>query len=154
MSSAFHAPAPALTVRLYSWGDAKPFAQPIRERVFITEQGVPGALEWDEWDDTAEHAIAFSLGGLAIGTGRLLPDGRIGRMAVLREWRRRGTGAELLRVLVEHARAMGLAVVNLHAQVHARGFYRRFGFLEYGAVFEEAGIPHVEMRLRLRSVRS
>ena len=122
--------------------------------MFIAEQGVPGALEWDEWDGTAEHAIAFSPGNIAIGTGRLLPDGRVGRMAVLPEWRHRGTGAELLRVLVERARATGLASISLHAQVHARGFYGRFGFLEHGAVFGEAGIPHVEMRLRLRPGRS
>jgi len=137
------------TVHILAWPDALPLARPVREKVFIEEQSVPRELEWDEWDARSEHAIACDAAGRAIGTARLLPDGRVGRMAVLPEWRRRGVGAALLEAILGQARGRALPRVTLHAQTHAAGFYRRFGFSERGSEFLEAGIPHVEMRLEL-----
>jgi len=137
------------TIRILPWYDALPLARPVRERVFVEEQGVSRELEWDEWDARSDHALACDLVGRPIGTARLLPDGRIGRMAVLREWRRRGVGAALMEAMLDQARGRALARVTLHAQTHATGFYRRFGFSERGGEFLEAGIPHVEMRLEL-----
>jgi predicted GNAT family N-acyltransferase len=137
------------TIRVLSWSEALPLARPVREKVFIDEQGVPRELEWDEWDARADHALACDTNGLAIGTGRLLPDGRIGRMAVLQAWRRKGVGATLLRALLDRARSRAMPRVVLHAQIRAAAFYRRFGFSERGGEFWEAGIPHVEMRLEL-----
>jgi predicted GNAT family N-acyltransferase len=87
----------------------------------------------------------------AIGTGRLLPDGHIGRMAVLKAWRGQGAGRALLRALVEEARRRGDREVVLSAQIHALGFYRAAGFAPEGPVYEEAGIPHQSMRLELNS---
>jgi len=137
------------TVRIMAWSEALPLARPVRERVFIEEQRVPRELEWDEWDERGEHALACDSTGRPIGTARLLPDGRVGRMAVLKEWRRKGVGAALLVAMLERARARSMACVVLHAQTHAAGFYRRFGFSERGGEFVEAGIPHVEMALDL-----
>jgi len=117
--------------------------------VFVYEQGVPSELEWDEWDERCEHAVACDPEGRAIGTARLVPDGRIGRMAVLAEWRRRGVGAALLEALIALARERSMPRVTLHAQTHAAGFYRRFGFSERGGEFSEAGIAHVGMTLEL-----
>ncbi len=139
----------AFTIRSLSWPDALPFARPVRESVFIEEQNVPRELEWDEWDERSDHAVAFDARGNAIGTARLLPDGRIGRMAVLKEWRGQGVGAALLAAMLERARQRSMARVTLHAQTPAAGFYRRFGFSERGGEFFEAGIPHVEMTLEL-----
>jgi predicted GNAT family N-acyltransferase len=137
------------TIRILAWSEALSFARPVREEVFIEEQRVPRGLEWDEWDKRSDHAVACDAKGRAIGTARLLPDGRIGRMAVLREWRRRGVGAALMEALLQKARGQSLSRVTLHAQTHATGFYRRFGFSERGGEFLEAGIPHVEMTLEL-----
>jgi len=139
------------TIRVLAWPEALALARPVREAVFIVEQRVPRELEWDEWDDPSEHAVACDAQGRAIGTARLLPDGRIGRMAVLREWRGRGVGAGLLEALLGRARERSMPRVSLHAQTHAAGFYRRFGFSERGGEFSEAGIPHVEMALELSS---
>ena len=141
--------AAPFTVRIMAWRDALPFARRVRERVFIEEQKVPRELEWDEWDERGDHAVAFDAEGLSIGTARLLPDGRIGRMAVLKEWRRQGVGAALLEAMLERARRRSMARATLHAQTQAAGFYRRFGFNERGEEFQEAGIPHVEMTLEL-----
>jgi len=137
------------TISILAWGKALPLARPVREQVFVAEQKVPLELEWDEWDERSDHAVARDASGRAIGTGRLLPDGRIGRMAVLREWRRRGVGAALMEALLQKAREQSMSRVTLHAQTHAAGFYRRFGFSERGGEFWEAGIPHVEMALEL-----
>src|SRR2546423_7941263 len=145
---------PTFTSSILAWDKALPLARPVRERVFVAEQKVPLELEWDEWDERSAHAVARDINGQAIGTARLLPDGRIGRMAVLGEWRRRGVGAALLEALLQQARKRSMRHITLHAQTHAAGFYRRFGFSERGEEFSEAGIPHVEMTLELPPARA
>jgi predicted GNAT family N-acyltransferase len=137
------------TLQLMPWPEALPLARAVREKVFIEEQGVPRELEWDEWDERSDHVVAFDPDSNAIGTARLLPGGRVGRMAVLRPWRRKGVGAALLVALLVVAREKGLNEVALNAQTHAADFYRRFGFSPRGDEFMEAGIPHQEMRLML-----
>lgn len=134
----------AVGIELGRWHEMQPAAAPIRLAVFVDEQQVPVELEWDEYDAVSTHAIARK-GGQSIGTARLLPDGHIGRMAVLAAHRGQGVGAALLTALIERAREVGLASVCLHAQTHARAFYERHGFVAQGAVFIEAGIPHVMM---------
>ena len=142
------------SIQLMTWSDALPLARAVREKVFIQEQDVPRELEWDEWDERSDHAVALDGGSNAIGTARLLPigciGGRVGRMAVLRHWRGQGVGASLLEALLRLAGERGMREVTLHAQTHAAGFYRRFGFDTRGDEFLEAGIPHQEMHLRLR----
>lgn len=138
-----------LNIELLEWPKAQAEAQRIRFTVFVEEQRVPPELEMDEHDAASLHALAFS-DGKAIGTGRLLPDGHIGRMAVLEEWRGRGAGRALLRALVDAARRRGDREVALNSQVHALGFYGAEGFKAEGPVYEEAGIPHQTMRMKLR----
>jgi predicted GNAT family N-acyltransferase len=121
----------------------------VREPVFVVEQNVPAELEWDELDPRCRHVLARDDEHRPIGTGRLTPEHKIGRMAVLREWRGRGVGEALLLALIEQARELGLPEVSLHAQVDAIGFYEKFGFEPYGERFEEAGIQHQSMRKTL-----
>lgn len=121
----------------------------VREPVFIVEQAVPPALEWDELDAVSIHAIAREPDGTPIGTARLTPEHSIGRMAVLAPWRGRGVGAALLEALIERARELDYPALELHAQTHAIGFYEGFGFTAFGGEYEEAGIPHRSMRLAL-----
>lgn len=132
-------------IDLLDWDAACAEAARIRTTVFVEEQRVPPEIEMDEKDAVCVHALAW-VDGKAVGTGRLLPDGHIGRMAVLRECREHGVGSAILRRLVEEARRRGMREVVLAAQVHALGFYERHGFAAAGAVFHEAGIPHQEMR--------
>lgn len=131
----------------------------IREVVFIEEQHVPEAFERDDEDARAHHLLAFAEGH-AIGTGRLvvLPSapkgekgtwGQIGRMAVLQSHRKQGVGNLLLRELETEARRRGLTGVLVHAQLYALGFYEAHGYRPVGAVFEEAGIDHVEAHKKL-----
>lgn len=138
-----------LEVRLLDWQSAQAAAKRIRFAVFVEEQAVPADLEMDDMDAKCIHALAYD-DGRAIATGRLLPDGHIGRMAVLKEWRGRGAGRAILRRLIGAARSRGDREVLLSSQVHAIGFYRAEGFAPEGAVYEEAGIPHQAMRMKLR----
>lgn len=121
-------------------------AEIIRREVFIVEQKVPVELEWDEMDAVSLHAIATDELGRAVGTGRLLPDGHIGRMAVRRGNRKGGAGGAILTALIQEAKARGHKVVMLNAQTHVQDFYARFGFVPEGEEFMDAGIPHIRMR--------
>ena len=135
-------------IELLSWEEARAQASPIRFAVFCDEQGVQREIELDEHDSQSIHVIAYE-GGHAVGTARLLPDGHIGRMAVLKDWRGRGIGGLMLQKLMERAKARGDREIVLSAQVHAVPFYRANGFVEEGSEYLEAGIRHQEMRRRL-----
>ncbi len=119
----------------------------VRRQVFVEEQSVPEAEEWDAADPTARHVLAVADGRQPVGTGRLESCGKIGRVAVLREWRGSGIGAGIVRHLVNQATESGVESVYLHAQTAAAGFYRRLGFRAEGPEFDEVGIPHVRMLL-------
>lgn len=131
------------------WPDDREALRTVRETVFVGEQGVPLALEWDEHDATALHLLARDAQRRAIGTARLLPNGHLGRMAVLGEWRGHGVGTSLLTRLLAAARTRGLSAVILNAQCAATGFYAKSGFVAEGPIFDDAGIPHQRMRLSL-----
>jgi predicted GNAT family N-acyltransferase len=121
----------------------------VRERVFIEEQQVSREEEWDGRDEEATHFIALNAAGQALGCARLLPDGQIGRMAVLESHRGTGLGMRLLEAAIAEATQRGMRSVFLHAQTHALGFYRKAGFVPEGSEFFEAGIPHFAMTLPL-----
>ena len=137
--------ATGFAVRLVDWAGAADALSAVRTAVFIVEQRIPADLEWDADDARSIHALALDADGTPIGCGRLLPDGHVGRMAVLASWRGRGVGAALLTRLVAAEQARGDARVVLNAQVQAMPFYARFGFAPVGAPFVEAGIPHQAM---------
>ncbi len=139
----------SFTVRLANWQDDGPTLRTIRETVFIHEQHVPAELEWDEFDASCLHILALDSVGNPIGTARLLPDGHIGRMAVLKDWRGHGVGSALLQRLLEEAKKRHLLQVIVNAQTYAAGFYTRFGFRTAGEEFIDADIPHVKMALQL-----
>lgn len=135
------------TVSLVSWHDGEPLLRAIREAVFIREQGVPEALEWDGLDEGCRHALALSLQGEAVGCGRMLADGHIGRIAVLPSWREQRVGTAIMEALLDEARAQGMRRVDVDAQTQAVPFYHTLGFVEQGEVFMDAGLPHIRMIL-------
>lgn len=136
-------------IQVLDWNQAEARARRVRDAVFIVEQKVPVDLEWDEWDARCDHALALDAQSNPVGTARLLPDGHLGRMAVISEWRGRGVGRALAQALLKKARERGTCRVVLHAQTYAAGFYRKLGFEEFGAEFDEVGIPHIAMSLTL-----
>jgi predicted GNAT family N-acyltransferase len=135
-------------VNIVSWKDAGSALADIRRHVFIEEQSVPESLEWDGMDDDAVHVLALDATH-AIGCARMLSGGRIGRMAVLPEWRGRGVGRAMLETLIALSREQGLAHVSLSAQTHAIPFYAKSGFKVCSEIYDDAGIPHRDMVLAL-----
>ncbi|MGJ7524072.1 YbgC/FadM family acyl-CoA thioesterase [Variovorax sp. GB1P17] len=150
----FEAGEPMRTVETGSWDTLGEGAGALRRAVFIEEQNIPEPMEWDAHDAVVLHAVARNRLGQVIATGRLLAaeDGvsHIGRVAVHRNLRSGGHGAAVMKVLEEAARARGDREVALNAQRSAERFYARLGYAPHGDGFEEAGIPHIEMRRALR----
>jgi predicted GNAT family N-acyltransferase len=132
------------------WAQLGKAAEQVRRTVFVAEQGVPAAMELDELDPIVMHAVARRADGVCIGTARLIPEAadtaRVGRMAVLADWRRQGVGAALLWHLFEQAAKNGVRRLVLSAQLAAMPFYRRYGFVEEGSEYLDAGIRHMTMR--------
>ena len=123
----------------------------IRRQVFVEEQAVPEDLERDEHDATAVHLLATQ-DGRPVATARLLIAGdraKIGRVAVLAELRGTGAGAALMRAALDELRLRGVREAALGSQVHALGFYEKLGFVAHGPEYDDAGIPHRDMTLRL-----
>lgn len=129
-----------------SWQTSAPKLIAVREAVFIVEQKVPVELEWDGLDEAAQHLLAFNVAGEAIGCARLLGDGSVGRMAVLKPWRGSGVGAALLKGAIAYYQQRALPVITLSAQVHAIAFYEKFGFKVCSEVYIDAGILHRDMQ--------
>ncbi len=120
----------------------------IRRSVFVQEQCIPHHLEADIYDPVSRHVLAWWQ-GTVVGTGRLAPHGRIGRVAVSRSLRRRGIGLRIMLTLLEVAQQEQHSEVFLAAQLHAIQFYEKLGFRQEGGVFSELGIFHVMMRKSL-----
>jgi predicted GNAT family N-acyltransferase len=142
-----------IVLHVGDWATLGLDAARVRDAVFVREQQIPADLEWDAADRDALHAVAYRErpgDRHPVGTGRLLPTGAIGRMAVLRDARRGGIGSRVLETLIGHAEQRGDTHVELYAQRAAVPFYQRHGFAIIGEEFEEAGMPHVQMLRVLR----
>lgn len=132
-----------------SWQEHETALNAVRRAVFIEEQGVPEALEWDGLDASCHHVLVTAAGNRPVGAGRMKPDGHIGRMAVLKDCRGQGIGSAMLTALLDFARQQHGTRVYLHAQVPAIIFYEKHGFTVDSEEFMDAGIPHRRMVMRL-----
>lgn len=139
-----------IEIRMANWQQAEDrhLLSGIRREVFIEEQGVAEDIELDAHDAGSLHVLAASGNGRVVGCARVMPNGQIGRMAVLLHCRGAGIGARLLQAAIAAAQDAGLNPIFLHAQRHAEGFYRRFGFTPIGDAFHEADIEHIKMTLK------
>jgi predicted GNAT family N-acyltransferase len=136
------------SLRRADWADDEALLKEVRRAVFVHEQNIPEELEWDEYDAQSIHILALDEQGNAIGTARLLSDGHIGRVAVMKNWRSKGVGGELLKYLIILNKNNGVAEALLSAQVRAIPFYARHGFVAEGDEYLDADIPHRMMRLK------
>ncbi|MDR5867606.1 GNAT family N-acetyltransferase [Halomonas koreensis] len=138
----------AMEIREGDWATLGTSASEIRRLVFIEEQRVPLEEEWDGRDDDCTHFLAL-VGDTPVGTARLLPDGHIGRVAVLATHRGEGIGVALMEAAIDAARRRDFPSVELAAQLQALAFYERLGFEAHGDTFLDAGILHRNMVRRL-----
>lgn len=154
---AYEAGEPMVSMKVGGWAELGDDASQVRHEVFVEEQKIPKELEWDAADADAVHAVAYNRLGMPLATGRYLPYAaagrpgvvKVGRMAVKRVMRGAGVGRDVLYALMDAARQHGEQEVLLHAQRSAEPFYARLGYTVNGEPFEEAGIPHIEMQMRL-----
>jgi predicted GNAT family N-acyltransferase len=123
----------------------------IRKKVFVEEQSVPPEMELDENEARCIHFVLYSGEDTAVATARLLPNSEqkglvtLQRMAVLKEYRGKGYGRNIIAAIEKFAAANHFSEIVLHAQVTAKDFYAKMGYLPFGDEFEEAGITHISM---------
>ncbi|WP_422766721.1 GNAT family N-acetyltransferase [Photobacterium leiognathi subsp. mandapamensis] len=136
-------------IKIVAFDDAhRGLIRTVREQVFIQEQQIDPEIEFDNLDSAAVHVLVMD-GEQPLGTGRILADGHIGRIAIMKSARGQGLGAKVVQALVEYAQQQGYPRVDLGAQTHAVDFYRKLGFMPYGDEFMEANIPHQAMEQML-----
>ena len=140
-----------VTIAVVEWCSRRADLLAIRHAVFVHEQGVPIELEHDAHDQLALHLLVTDADGRPIATARMLPDGHIGRMAVLPAWRKQGIGSAMLRELVRLANAQRIDKLFLNAQCEAEAFYQLLGFSAEGPIFVDAGIDHRRMSMTVAS---
>jgi predicted GNAT family N-acyltransferase len=131
-----------------TWRDAESDLRAIRTPVFIKEQSVAPEFEWDDMDAGAVHLLA-KIGDKPVSCLRIIDYHKIGRMAVLKQWRGMGLGSLLLLEAIEICKQQGSKIITLSAQRHAIGFYLKIGFKVISETYLDAGIPHVDMQLVL-----
>ena len=131
-----------------SWREAENDLRAIRTPVFIEEQGVAPDFEWDELDASAIHILAL-FDNQPIACLRIIDFHKIGRMAVLKEWRGMGLGTALLLEAIKICKTHGSKSIHLSAQTHAIGFYQQAGFKVTSNEYCDVHIPHVDMQLDL-----
>ena len=134
-----------ISFKVVNFDDSFSDIEKIRTTVFIKEQRVPFKLEWDEFDNESTHILAY-YDNKPVGTARLLDDGHIGRMAVLKEYRNRNIGRNMLKYVIDIAKKLSINTIELSAQKHAVEFYKKQGFSETSDVYLDAGIPHYDMK--------
>jgi len=139
----------ALEIKIVDYKNHQLQIHQVRNEVFIDEQKVPENIEIDGLDPGAKHVLVLDA-DIAIGTGRMLPDGHFGRIAVKKQYRGRGIGKSIMRKLICIAKDLHLSEVWLSSQYHARGFYQKFGFIENGDIYQEASIDHIKMKKKLQ----
>ncbi|MBP2701647.1 GNAT family N-acetyltransferase [Photobacterium lucens] len=136
-------------IQIVAFDDAhRGLIRTVRDQVFIQEQHIDPEIEFDDLDSEAVHVLVMD-GEQPLGTGRILADGHIGRIAIMKAARGQGLGAKVVQALVEYAQQQGYPRVDLGAQTHAVDFYRKLGFMPYGDEFMEANIPHQAMEQML-----
>lgn len=135
-----------INIRRVSWADQQQALQQIRQKVFVEEQAVAENLEWDEFDASYQHLLAAT-GSDPVevaGCCRISPQGKIGRVAVLPQYRGLNLGAELMAEALNYCKELDLNP-SLDAQIQATDFYRNLGFIATGQPFDDADIPHIHM---------
>ena len=136
----------AVSINLVDWKEKQAEIVFVRTQVFVREQKVPVEIEMDDRDAVCQHVLAYDQKHNPVGTGRIDAGGKIGRMAVLPLYRKKGIGGQILQTLIQYGRKNRIQQFYLSAQLHAVGFYEKYGFTPYGEPFEEAGIPHIMMK--------
>lgn len=133
------------------WDQLQQDAKLIRTQVFICEQGITEADEWDDQDVISQHFVIYDQ-DQPIATARLLQNHSVGRVAVVKAYRGQGLGQMIMLEIISYAQKQRLSVLTLSSQVHAISFYEKLGFTVQGNSYDECGISHIEMTMNLNTL--
>lgn len=133
------------------WDQLRQDAKLIRTQVFICEQGITEADEWDDQDLISQHFVIYDQ-DQPIATARLLENNSVGRVAVLKAYRGQGLGQMIMLEIISYAQKQRRSVLTLSSQVRAISFYKKLGFTVQGNSYDECGIPHIEMTMSLNTL--
>ena len=133
------------------WDQLQQDAKLIRTQVFICEQGITEADEWDDQDVISQHFVIYDQ-DQPIATARLLENNSVGRVAVLKAYRGQGLGQMIMLEIISYAQKQDLSILTLSSQVHAISFYEKLGFTVQGNSYDECGISHIEMTMNLNTL--
>jgi len=133
---------------IVNWSDKQTELTSVRRAVFIGEQNVPESIELDNRDPDCFHVLASDIKGRPIGTARMDVKGKIGRMAVLHDYRSQGIGRKMIQTLMDYGRKNSITDFHVSSQVTAVGFYKKMDFEPFGEEFLEAAIMHINMKLK------
>jgi len=137
-----------IDIAIVSWSEKQAEITSVRRAVFVEEQNVPESIDLDGSDTDFIHVLATNKNGQPVGTARINRKGRIGRMAVLKSYRRQGIGRKMIQALMDYGRKNSITDFHVSSQVTAVGFYEKMGFEPSGEEFLEAGIKHINMKLK------
>jgi predicted GNAT family N-acyltransferase len=137
-----------IDISIVSWSEKQAAIASVRRAVFVEEQNVPESIDLDGSDTDYIHVLATDKNGRPVGTARINRKGRIGRMAVLKNYRRQGIGKKMIQKLMDYGRKNAITDFHVSSQVTAVGFYKKTGFEPFGEEFLEAGIKHINMKLK------
>ena len=137
-----------IDISIVSWSEKQTEITSVRRSVFVEEQNVPEGIDLDGTDPDFIHVLATDKNGRPVGTARINHKGRIGRMAVLQNYRRQGIGRKMIQALMDYGRKNAITDFHVSSQVTAVGFYKKMGFEPYGKEFTEAGIRHLNMKMK------
>ena len=137
-----------IVIAIVNWSEKQTELTSVRRTVFIKEQNVPESIELDGKDPNFIHVLASDQEGRPVGTARMDNKGKIGRMAVMHDYRRQGIGRKMIQALMDYGRKNSISDFHVSSQVTAVGFYKKMGFEPSGEEFIEAGIKHINMKLK------
>ena len=136
------------TIAIVNWSEKQVEITSVRRAVFVEEQNIPESIDFDGSDPDFIHVLAFDKDGRPVGTARINHKGKIGRMAVLKNYRRQGIGRKMIQALMDYGRKNSITDFHVSSQVTATGFYEKIGFEPFGEEFLEANIKHINMKLK------
>ena len=140
-------PSDSIKIVETSWGQSSKEISEVRHKVFVVEQSIPPEIEMDGKDSDCIHFLALEE-SRPIAAARLQKYGKIERVSVLREYRTKGIGTAIMKMVIEKARNMDIEKIYLHSQIDSKNFYQQLGFFQHGEIFFEADKPHIEMILK------
>ena len=119
----------------------------VRGKVFIVGQDIDYEIEFDGLDNDCTLFTAY-VNNIPVGAARLYKN-KVGRVATLKEYRKKGVASKMMQFIEDYARKQGIKELKLNAQLYIKDFYLHLNYSPIGDIFQEAEIDHVKMTKKI-----